>query len=113
MKQEAVQFALQAGANRRAIARRYGISRPCLYKWMARFNEQGLAGLANKSRRPLHSPKRSETELEALILELRDQQPCWGGRKLRRRLGDLGPMNCGRWTLKGHCGRSRPVVVIP
>src|SRR5262252_4269855 len=90
MKQEAVQFALQAGANRHAIARRYGISRPCLYKWMARFSDQGPAGLANKSRRPLHSPNRSEAELEALILELRDQHPCWGGRKLRRRLGDLG-----------------------
>ena len=90
MKQEAVEFALQGGANRREIARRYGISAPSLYKWMERYRSQGIEGLQDNARRPLHSPKRTGTELESLILELRDKHPYWGGRKLRHRLQDLG-----------------------
>jgi transposase InsO family protein len=90
MKQEAVEFALQGGANRREIARRYGISAPSLYKWIERYRSQGIEGLQDNARRPLHSPKRTGTELESLILELRDKHPYWGGRKLRRRLQDLG-----------------------
>jgi transposase-like protein len=85
-----VEFALQGGANRREIARRYGISAPSLYKWMKRYRSQGIEGLQNNARRPLHSPKRTGAELENLILELRDKYPYWGGRKLRRRLEDLG-----------------------
>jgi transposase-like protein len=57
MKQEAVEFALQGGANRREIARRYGISAPSLYKWMERYRSQGIEGLQDNARRPLHSPK--------------------------------------------------------
>ena len=32
--------------------RRFGISRPTLRKWHKRFENQGIAGLADKSRRP-------------------------------------------------------------
>lgn len=39
-KLEAVQFALQAGANRRDVARRCGISARCLYKWMERYRRE-------------------------------------------------------------------------
>jgi transposase-like protein len=48
MKQEAVEFALQGGANRREIARRYGISAPSLYKWIERYRSQGIEGLQDK-----------------------------------------------------------------
>ena len=90
MKQEAVEFALREGANRRGLARRYDISVPCLYKWMKRYSQGGLDGLQEDSRRPIRSPKRTGVALESLVLELRDQHPYWGARKLRRRLSDLG-----------------------
>ena len=67
MKQEAVEFALQEGANRRALARRYNISVPCLYKWMKRYSQRGLDGLHEDSRRPIRSPNRTGVALESLV----------------------------------------------
>lgn len=78
------------GANMRELCRRYGVSPTSGYKWLHRFAEQGEAGLAERSRRPQRSPSRTSAEMEQLILELRAAHPAWGGRKLRRRLQDLG-----------------------
>ncbi len=35
----------------------YGISRKTGYKWAARFQQKGPLGLADRSRRPQHSPQ--------------------------------------------------------
>lgn len=90
MKEEFVHLALEAGANIRALCRCYGISPACGYKWMRRFEQQGPSGLEERSRRPRFHPHRTEQALEERILELRQKHPAWGGRKLRRRLMDLG-----------------------
>lgn len=68
----------------------YGISTKTGYKWLGRHREQGLAGLEDRSRRPHGSPNRTSEAMEDTILALRQQHPAWGGRKLRRRLTDLG-----------------------
>lgn len=68
----------------------FGISRKTGYKLVARFEAQGGDGLSDRSRRPLNSPRRVCPQVEAQILDLRAQHPAWGGRKLRRRLEDLG-----------------------
>jgi ABC-type spermidine/putrescine transport system permease subunit II len=49
----------------------------------------GKAGLADRSRRPQHSPGRRSAAMEGLVLAVRDAHPAWGGRKIRRRLQDL------------------------
>jgi transposase InsO family protein len=49
-----------------------------------------VEALADRSRRPLHSPRRSAGEVEEKILALRREHPTWGGRKLRARLRLLG-----------------------
>jgi transposase InsO family protein len=90
LRQEFVQLALAEGANVRELCRRYRISPKTGYKWLARYREAGVAGLVDRSRRPQRSPRRTATEVEARVLALRERQPTWGGRKLRRRLQDLG-----------------------
>jgi transposase InsO family protein len=45
---------------------------------------------ADRSRRPHASPSRTAAAVETAVLSLRDAHPAWGGRKLRRRLIDLG-----------------------
>ena len=67
-----------------------GISRTTAYKWMARYRDEGPAGLEDRSRRPHHSPQRTAEQLERAILEVRAQHPAWGGRKIRSRLLALG-----------------------
>jgi transposase InsO family protein len=90
LRQEFVMLALQEGAKMRELCRRFGVSPKTGYKWIARYARHGTWGLADESRRPHHSPARTALALERAVLELRDTHPCWGARKLRRRLRDLG-----------------------
>ena len=84
---EFCRLALAPGANVRGLCRRFGLGSPrTAYKWMARYRAEGAAGLADRSRRPHGSPHRSSAELEARVVALRAEHPCWGGRKLRRLL---------------------------
>ena len=90
LREEVCRLALQDGANRRPLAERFGVSAPTLYKWLARFTSAGIAGLANHSRRPHSSPGRTPADVEDCVLMVRESHPCWGGRKIARRLADLG-----------------------
>lgn len=74
----------------RALCRRFGIAPKTGYKWLARAAAEGEDGLADRSRRPHTSPTRTPAAVEAVVLEVRDAHPRWGGRKLRQRLLDLG-----------------------
>ena len=81
-RQEFVLLAAQPGAIVRALCRRYQIGPTTAYKWLARFREGGLAALADQSRRPRTSPRRTPEAIEAQVLAARDAHPSWGGRKL-------------------------------
>ena len=59
------------------------ISRPTGYEWLRRYRAGGIAGVVEKSRRPRHSPERTPAEVERRVIELREQRPDWGARKLR------------------------------
>lgn len=72
------------------ISRRFGVSRKTAYKWLGRYRQGGAAGLADRSRRPQHTGRRTSPELEEAVVGLRQEHPCWGGRKLHRRLKDQG-----------------------
>jgi transposase InsO family protein len=85
-REEFVRLAQCQGANRRELCGRFGISPTTGYKWIRR---QGL-GFSDRSRRPHSSPAQTPIEIEQIIVELRAEHPSWGGRKLRRRLEDLG-----------------------
>ena len=92
LRQEFVHLARQEGANVRALCRHFGISAKTGYKWLARFESaQGDAqAFHDRSRRPLSSPARSSAANEQAVLTLRRQHPAWGGRKIARRLSELG-----------------------
>ena len=82
-RREFIGLAMQEGANRRELCDRFGISRDIGYKWLGRW----LAGdreLADRSRRPHTSPGRSDAEIEAQVLAVRDAHPAWGARKIVR-----------------------------
>jgi transposase InsO family protein len=79
-RREFVELAMQEGANRRGLCRRFGIHPSTGYKWFGRWPAD--EGLADRSRRPHSSPSRTEAEIEARILAWRDAHPAWGPRKL-------------------------------
>src|SRR5215210_9129629 len=72
------------GANVRSLCRRFGVGPTTAYRWLCRY-ESGEV-LADRSRRPGTSPSRTPPDVEARVLALREEHPCWGGRKLRKLL---------------------------
>lgn len=73
-----------------ALCREYDISRPTGYLWLNRYREvASVSGLAEHSRRPLHSPQRTGEEIEAAVLTLRDKTG-WGGPKIAKVLERQG-----------------------
>jgi len=60
----------------------YGISRKTGYKWVARFEAEGRAGLADRSRRPQTSPRATDPTIVERLCEARRQHPTWSARKL-------------------------------
>lgn len=64
------------------VAVRYGASRQSVHAWRRRFEQEGMAGLADRSRRPRNSPTRIPAEVEALICQLRREHPRWGARRI-------------------------------
>jgi putative transposase len=73
-----------------ALAEVYGVSRKTIYKWLARHAAEGMAGLADHSRRPQHCPGRLRDELVAAIIAARHRWH-WGPRKLRVKLAAADP----------------------
>lgn len=89
-RKEYIQLMKQEGANVSELCRRFGISRKTGYKWYKRCREDGESGLADRSRRPHHSPARSSEEIETKIIEVRAAHPAWGGRKIKAYLERKG-----------------------
>jgi len=64
------------------VAVRYGVSRQSVYSWRDRYQEGGIDGLRDASRRPRTSPSRLAADVEALVCELRRARPRWGARRI-------------------------------
>lgn len=90
LRLEFVQLALADGAKIRSLCHRYDVSAMTAYKWINRFQEGGVAGLEDRSRRPHTSPRKIAPQLEQAIIDLRLRHLTWGGRKIRQRLIMLG-----------------------
>lgn len=82
-RREFVTLARTEGANVRELCRRFGISPSAGYKWIERSKQDGET-FEDRSRRPRHSPKRTEDGIEQQVLEVRDAHPVWNARKIRR-----------------------------
>ena len=87
-RQDFVMLASCEGANVAELCRRFDISRQTGYLWLRRFS--GLEALADRSRRPLTSPRRSPFEIETAVLAVRDAHPAWGARKIGACLRQAG-----------------------
>src|SRR5258708_196433 len=92
-RHEFVVLAGQEKANVRQLCRQFGISSATAYKWLVRFQAEGVQGLPELSRRPNKSPGRTAKEIEKAVISQRHKHPAWGGRKLRARLLALGHTN--------------------
>lgn len=60
----------------------YGISRKTGYKWLRRYHEYGEPGLQDRSSAPRNCPHATAGEVVRRLVELREQYPQWGPKKL-------------------------------
>jgi transposase InsO family protein len=80
------------------VCRRCGISRPTLRKWVKRFQQHGVAGLEEKSRRPKTSPaQKIFAQQEQWILDLRKRR--LGTRRIQSELKRLHDCSLSRATI--------------
>ncbi len=89
-RREFVRLAASGAVSVAELCRRFGISRQTGHQLLRRHAAEGDAGLEERSRRPLHSPRRVALTIENDVLAVRERHPQWGGRKIARRLRDMG-----------------------
>ena len=63
------------------LCERFGVSRKTGYKWVERYESDGVSGLEERSRAPLSYPHAVEEQVVENILSLRKKHPRWGPRK--------------------------------
>lgn len=68
------------------VAQAMGISRQCAHRWIRRYDEEGAAGLVDRSSRPMRSPWATDPRREAKVLRVRRKQRC-GPAELARQAG--------------------------
>ena len=76
------------------VCRRFGVSRKTGYKWLARYETDGVNGLLDQSRAPHDHPQAIAAAIRERCLAVRRAHPTWGPVKVRawleRRKPDIG-----------------------
>jgi transposase InsO family protein len=72
------------------VAERHGVSRQSVHTWLVRYQQEGIAGLEDRSHQVHHHPWRIPAEAEEVICELRRGHPKWGPRRLVFEMGRRG-----------------------
>jgi transposase InsO family protein len=79
-----------AGVPVTEVAERSGVSRQSVHAWVRRYQQDGLAGLADRSRRPKSSPAQVSAQIEAVVCEMRREHPRWGPVRIAHELKRAG-----------------------
>ena len=79
------------GEKMAVLCREFDISRKTGYKILTRYNDSGLEGLTDRSRRPYRHANQLPFQIEKLIVHLKQDKPTWGAPKIRERLARLYP----------------------
>src|SRR5205085_10683703 len=66
------------------LCREFGISRKTGYKIFERYQECGVQGLTDRSRRPLHHALKLPFQVANYTRNVKREHPTWGARKIRK-----------------------------
>ncbi len=86
---------LEGGYSTAALARRYGVSRKTVHKWIKRHEQEPWEGLQERSRAPQHQAREFSEAMVRQILALKTRWSLWGAPKLHHKLRELvGEAHC-------------------
>src|SRR6185436_20178022 len=74
------------GEKMAGLCREFDISRKTGYKIVERYQDCGLEGLNDLSRRPYRQANKLPFQVETLIVQLKREHPSWGAPKIREKL---------------------------
>ena len=86
----AVLEVLRDGVPVTEVARRYGVARQTVHRWLRAYAAEGLPGLEDRSSRPLSCPHQMDPVVEARVVELRRANEGWGPISIGHQLGVEG-----------------------
>ena len=79
---------LEDGETISALCRQFGVSRKTGYRWLRRYEAEGVVGLRDRSRAPHTNSRALADEVVAEVLAVRYRHPSWGPRKVKAWLED-------------------------
>lgn len=86
LREEFVALACSLDSNIRDLCQQFGISRKTGYKWLKRYQADGVAGLQDRSRCPHRTPRKQVSQsVQDTVLQVRRQHR-WGARKIQNYL---------------------------
>lgn len=91
MRQRFVEEYLNGQKTKSQLCREYGISRPTGDKWIERY--QNERSVANRSKCPHNIARKTDPEVEKIILEYRRKHPAIGAQKIQKILCNKGYQN--------------------
>jgi len=103
--EERMRFVMMAVENEEAFAslcRRFGVSRRIGYKWLERYEDEGVEGLKDRSRAPLHHAQAMPERIAEQCIAVRRAHPTWGPVKVRGWLEEHRPRT--RWPASSTIG---------
>ena len=77
---------LKDGESMASLCREFDISRKTGYKILQRYEQCGVEGLSDRTRRPFRYANQLSEQIEAAIVAARREKPSGGARKIRERL---------------------------
>ena len=77
---------LMEGEKMAVLCEEFGISRKTGYKIYERYQEVGVRGLTDRSRRPHRHANQLPLVIEKMVVQLKREYPSWGAPKIRERL---------------------------
>lgn len=83
---QAVLEVLHQGVSVTDVARRFGVTRQTVHRWLRLYANAGLGALADRSSRPGSCPHQIDARVEARIVELRREHLGWGPRSIETQL---------------------------
>jgi len=84
------------------ICRRYGISRRVGYKWLRRYENEGVEGLQDRSRAPLHHSLAIDEAIVERVVAHKRKHMTWGPKKILANLERTFPTTC--WPVASTVG---------
>jgi transposase InsO family protein len=96
------------------LSEHFRVSRKTAYKWLDRFQQEGVAGLKERSRAPHHHPNATPVETVSAVLRAKAAHPSWGPAKLKpgpqepEEVADAWPAVSTRGAILARQGLVRP-----